>query len=112
MNTAKQKRPNEQRFAITFPSVPVQTLRAAPKAYFAFRSVDYHIGQDYKFIFFRIQRARDAITARQAAHRLCRLLFCCVPRCAVLRREPVDAAVVGFAAVNRGAVEGSESNFV
>ena len=57
MNTAKQKRPNEQRFPITFQSVPIQTLREAPKASFAFRRVDYHFGQDYKSIFFRIQRA-------------------------------------------------------
>jgi hypothetical protein len=36
MKKAKQKRPGEQRFPITFLSVPNQTLREAPKAYFAF----------------------------------------------------------------------------
>ena len=107
MNTAKQKRPNEQRFAITFPSVPVQTLRAAPKAYFAFRSVDYHFGQDYKFIFLD-QRARDAIT-RQAAHRRLPITFLLRPRCAALRRKLVDATVVVRAAVHSRAVEVSES---
>jgi hypothetical protein len=55
MKTAKQKRPNEQRFPITFQSVPIQTLQKAPKAYFAFRGLDYHSRKDYKPIFFWIQ---------------------------------------------------------
>jgi len=38
----KQKRPSEQRFPITFLSVPFQTLREASKASFAFRGLDYH----------------------------------------------------------------------
>ena len=109
MKTAKQKRPSEQRFPITFLSVPIQTLREARKAYFAFRRVDYHFRQDYKSIFFRIQRARDAITARQAAHRSLPMTFLLSPICAVLRRKFVDAAVVVRAAVHSGAVEVSES---
>ena len=81
----------------------------APKAYFAFRGVDYHFRQDYKPIFSGIQRARDAITAMQQLLGVCRLLFCCVPRCAASRRELVDATVVVRAAVHSGAVEVSES---
>ena len=75
MKTAKQKRLSEQLFPITFPSIPIQTLRAAAKTYFAFRRVDYHFRQDYKSIFFWIQRARDAITAGQAAHRSLPMTF-------------------------------------
>jgi hypothetical protein len=51
MKTAKQKRPSEQRFPITFQSVPIQTLREAPEGHFAFRGLDYHFRQDYKSIF-------------------------------------------------------------
>ncbi len=39
----------------------------------------------------------------------CRLLFCCVLRCAALRRKLVDATVVVRAAVHSSAVEVSES---
>ena len=39
----------------------------------------------------------------------CRLLFCCVLRCAALRRKLVDGTVVVRAAVHSGAVEVSES---
>jgi hypothetical protein len=39
----------------------------------------------------------------------CRLLFCCVLRCAALKRKLVDATVVVRAAVHSGAVEISES---
>jgi len=110
MKTAKQKRLSEQRFPITFPSIPIQTLRAAAKTYLAFRRVDYHFGRDYKSIFFRIQRARDAITARQVAHRSLPITFSATSlRYAVLRRKLVDAAVIGRAAVNRRAVEIAES---
>jgi hypothetical protein len=52
MKIAKQKKPSEQRFPINFLSVPIQTLREAPKAYSAFRGLDYHFRQDYKPIFF------------------------------------------------------------
>ena len=48
MKIAKQKRPSEQRFPISLLSVPIQTLHEAPKAYFAFRGLDYHFRQDYK----------------------------------------------------------------
>ena len=109
MNTAKQKRPNEQRFAITFPSVPVQTLRAAPKAYFAFRSLEYHFRQDYKSIFFWINEHVMGSRHRRQLTEVCRLLFRCVLRCAVLRRKLVDATVIVRAAVHSGAVEISES---
>jgi hypothetical protein len=51
MKTPKQKRPIKQRFPITFVSIPFQTLREAPKAYFAFRGLDYHFRQNYKPIF-------------------------------------------------------------
>ena len=51
MKRAKQKRQSEQRLPITFLSVPIQTLREAPKAYFAFRRLDYHFRQNYKSIF-------------------------------------------------------------
>jgi hypothetical protein len=110
MNTAKQKRPNEQRFAITFPSVPVQTLRAARKAYFAFRGVDYHFGQDYKFIFLEFnEHVMQSLQSRQLTGSA-DYFSAASHVAAALRRELVDA-VVGFAAVNRGAVEVSESNF-
>ena len=39
----------------------------------------------------------------------CRLLFCCVLRCAALRRKLVDGTVVVRTAVHSGAVEVSES---
>ena len=39
----------------------------------------------------------------------CRLLFCCVLRCAALRRKLVDGTVVVRAAMHSGAVEVSES---
>jgi hypothetical protein len=48
MKIAKQKRPSEQRFPISLLSVPIQTLHAAPKAYFAFRGLNYHFRKDYK----------------------------------------------------------------
>jgi hypothetical protein len=46
---------------MTFESFPLQTLREAAKTYFVFRGVDYHFRQDYKPIFFRMQRGPDAI---------------------------------------------------
>jgi hypothetical protein len=51
MRRARQKSPGEQRFPITFPSIPIQTLRAAANTYFALRGVDYHFRQDYKSYF-------------------------------------------------------------
>jgi len=53
MKTTVQKRPSEQRFPITFFRFPIQTLHEAPKAYFAFRGLDYHFRRDYKPIFFQ-----------------------------------------------------------
>ena len=66
MKRPKQKRQSEQRFPIIFPLVSVQTLREVAKTYPAFRRVDYQLRQDYKPIFFAIQRARDEITAQTA----------------------------------------------
>jgi len=48
MKRTKQKRPSEQRFPITFESVPVQTLRGLAKTYLAFRGVEYHFGRNIK----------------------------------------------------------------
>ena len=107
METAKQKRQSEQRFPITFLSVPIQTLREASKAYFAFRRVDYHFRQDYKSIFLdeqaHVNHGKAGSSPESADH------VSAVLRCVALRRKLVDAAVVVFAAVNRGAVEISES---
>jgi hypothetical protein len=41
-----------------FLSVPIQTLREAPKAYLAFRGVGYHFKEDYKPIFFGFNEHR------------------------------------------------------
>jgi len=48
MKRTKQKRPSEQRFPITFESVPVQTLRGLAKTYLAFRGVEYHFRRNIK----------------------------------------------------------------
>jgi hypothetical protein len=50
-----------------------------------------------------------AIQAPQTTHRSLPITFCCVLRCAALRRELVDATVVVRAAVHSGAVEVFES---
>jgi hypothetical protein len=55
MKIAKQKRASEQRFPISLLSVPIQTLHEAPKAYLAFRDLDYHFRKDYKSIISGIQ---------------------------------------------------------
>ena len=47
--------------------------------------------------------------APQTAHGSLPITFCCVLRCAALRRKLVDATVVVRAAVHSGAVEISES---
>ena len=109
MKTAKQKRLSEQRFPITFQSVPIQTLREASKTLLAFRRVDYHFRQDYKSIFSGFNE--QVMQSRQSRHLtgICRSLFCCVLHCAALRRKLVDAAVVVAAAVNGRTVEISES---
>ena len=61
MKRTKQKKPSEQRLPIALQSVPVQTLGASTKMYFAFRSVDYHFRQDYNRYFLGCERASDAI---------------------------------------------------
>ena len=109
MKIAKPKKPSEQRFPISLLSVPIQTLREAPKAYFAFRSLEYHFRQVYKSIFFWINEHVMRSRHRKQLTRACRLLFCCVLRCAALRRKLVDGTVVVLAAMHSGAVEVSES---
>src|SRR5262245_8389216 len=106
MNRAKQKRPAEHRFPITFLLVPIQTLREALKAYFAFRSVDYHFRQDYKFIFQNSTSRRcnhgNADSSPKSSDYF-------PLRCAVLRRKLVNAAVAIHAAVHSRAVEVTKS---
>jgi hypothetical protein len=46
MKSAKEKRPSEQRFSITFGSFPLRYSLA--KIYFTLRQVDYHLGARLK----------------------------------------------------------------
>jgi hypothetical protein len=60
MKSAKQKSPSEQRFSITFESVPVQRFRGELRR---ISGVDYHFSNiDLKTIFFRMHQAPDAIS--------------------------------------------------
>src|SRR5437762_12713499 len=65
MRRVKQKRPGDQRFPIIFPSVPVQTLRAAAKTYFAFRDAVIILNRITNA--FLVQREHDAVTPTQVA---------------------------------------------
>src|SRR5438105_12792717 len=53
MKSAKQERPSEQRFPITFQSVPAQTPHEAAKPCFAFRGLHYHVDARFEDRFFR-----------------------------------------------------------
>jgi hypothetical protein len=59
MKRAKQKRKTEQRFPITIPSIPIQTLHASRENYPAPRGVDYHFRENYKAIFLGPNRAAE-----------------------------------------------------
>src|SRR5207237_1387328 len=52
MKSAKQERPSEQRFPITFQSVPAQTPHEAAKPCFAFRGLHYHVDARFEDRFF------------------------------------------------------------
>ena len=52
MKSAKQERPSEQRFPITFQSVPAQTPHEAAKPCFAFRGLPYHVDARFEDRFF------------------------------------------------------------
>ena len=108
MKRAKQKRASEQRFPISFLLVPIQTLREAPKAYFAFRGLGYHFGQDYKPIFLD-EQARGCDHGKTGSSPESADYVSAVLRCAALRRKLVDATVVVRAAVHSGPVEVSKS---
>src|SRR5437588_4401888 len=53
MKSAKQERPSEQRFPITFQSVPAQTPHQAAKPCFAFRGLPYHVDARFEDRFFQ-----------------------------------------------------------
>ena len=88
--------------------VPIQTLREASKAHFAFRRVDYHFRQVYKSIFLDDQ-ARGCDHGKAGSSPESADYVSAVLRCAALRRKLVDATVVVRTAVHSGAVKISES---
>jgi len=53
MKSAKQKRPSEQHFPITFQSVPAHPLHEAAKPCFAFRGLHYHVDARFEDRFFQ-----------------------------------------------------------
>src|SRR6266446_6685277 len=53
MKSAKQERPSEQRFPITFQSVSAQTPHEAAKPCFAFRGLHYHVDARFEDRFFQ-----------------------------------------------------------